>query len=52
MAYLGLRIKKYRKSRDLTQEALARLLGVSRPTMSLIENGQRKVSAEDIKTLS
>ena len=52
MAHLGLRIKKYRESRDLSQEALARLLGVSRPTMSLIENGQRKVSAEDIKTLS
>ena len=52
MVNLGLRIKKYRESRDLSQEALARLLGVSRPTMSLIENGQRKVSAEDIKTLS
>jgi len=52
MVNLGLRIKKYRESRDLSQESLARLLGVSRPTMSLIENGQRKVSAEDIKTLS
>jgi len=52
MVNLGLRIKKYRESRGLSQEALARLLGVSRPTMSFIENGQRKVSAEDIKTLS
>jgi transcriptional regulator with XRE-family HTH domain len=52
MANLGLRIKKFRESRGLSQEALARLLGVSRPTMSLIENGERKVSAEEIKTLS
>ncbi|MGA2534021.1 MAG: type II toxin-antitoxin system antitoxin SocA domain-containing protein [Candidatus Aminicenantales bacterium] len=52
MVNLGLRIKKYRESRELSQEVLARLLGVSRPTMSLIENGQRKVSAEDIRTLS
>ena len=52
MAHLGMRIKKYRESRDLSQEGLARLLGVSRPTMSLIENGQRKVSALEIKTLS
>ena len=51
MAHLGLRIKKYRESRGLSQEALARLLGVSRPTMSLIEGGRRKVSAAEIKTL-
>jgi len=52
MANLGLRIKKFRESRGQSQEALARLLGVSRPTVSLIENGKRKVSAEEIKTLS
>jgi transcriptional regulator with XRE-family HTH domain len=51
MSHLGLRIKKYRQSRDMSQEALAKLLGVSRPTMSLIETGDRKVSAEEIKTL-
>jgi transcriptional regulator with XRE-family HTH domain len=51
MAALGSRIKKYRESRGLNQEALAKLLGVSRPTLSLIENGERKVSAEDIRKL-
>jgi transcriptional regulator with XRE-family HTH domain len=51
MVALGLRIKKYRESRGLNQEALARLLGVSRPTLSLIENGLRKVSAEEIRKL-
>jgi transcriptional regulator with XRE-family HTH domain len=49
---LGSRIRKFRESRGLNQEALARLLGVSRPTLSLIENGQRKVSAGEIRTLS
>jgi len=51
MVALGSRIKKYRESRGLNQEALAKLLGVSRPTLSLIENGERKVSAEDIRKL-
>jgi transcriptional regulator with XRE-family HTH domain len=52
MSHLGLRIKKFRESRGLSQEALAKLLGVSRPTMSLIETGDRKVSAEEVKKLS
>jgi transcriptional regulator with XRE-family HTH domain len=52
MSNLGLRIKKFRQSRDMSQEALAKLLGVSRPTMSLIETGDRKVSAEEVKKLS
>lgn len=52
MSHLGLRIKRLRKSRELSQEALAKLLGVSRPIMSLIETGDRKVSAEEVKKLS
>ena len=51
MVALGSRIKKYRESSGMNQEALARLLEVSRPTLSLIENGQRKVSAEEIRKL-
>lgn len=51
MVVLGSRIKKYREGRGLNQEALARLLGVSRPTLSLIENGERKVSAVEIRKL-
>jgi transcriptional regulator with XRE-family HTH domain len=51
MADLGSRIKRLRESRGLNQEALAKLLGVSRPTLSLIESGDRKVSAEEIKKL-
>lgn len=52
MADLGSRIKKYREGRGLNQEGLARLLGVSRPTLSLIENGARKVSAEEIRKIA
>ena len=51
MAGLGSRIRQYRDSRGLSQEALAKLLGVSRPTLSLIETGERKVSAGEIKKL-
>jgi transcriptional regulator with XRE-family HTH domain len=52
MAILGSRIRQIRESRSLNQEALAKLLGVSRPTLSLIETGERKVSAEEIKRLA
>lgn len=52
MTDLGSRIRNYRESRGLNQEALAGLLGVSRPTLSLIENGERKLSAEEIKRLA
>jgi len=51
MAALGPRIRQYRESRGLSQEDLARLLGVSRPALSMIETGERKVSAEEIKRL-
>ena len=52
MVALGKRIKQYRESRGLSQETLAKLLSVSRPTLSLIETGQRKVCADEIKRLS
>jgi len=51
MVALGKRIKQYRESCGLSQEALAKLLDVSRPTLSLIETGERKVSADEIKRL-
>jgi transcriptional regulator with XRE-family HTH domain len=51
MIALGRRIRQFRESRGLSQEALASLLGVSRPTLSQIETGERRVSAEEIKRL-
>jgi transcriptional regulator with XRE-family HTH domain len=51
MVTLGRRIRQFRESRGLSQETLAKLVGVSRPTLSLIETGERKVSADEIRRL-
>jgi putative transcriptional regulator len=42
---LGNRLKVARAERDLSQEALARLVGVTRQTISSIETGQYCPSA-------
>jgi len=49
---LGAKIKKIRENLDLSQERIAKLLGISRVAISQIENGDRKVSAEEIAKLS
>ncbi len=52
MISLGQRIKQIRESLGLSQQALAEKLGVSRPSISQIENGERKVCAEELKKLA
>jgi transcriptional regulator with XRE-family HTH domain len=52
MILLGQRIKQIRESLRLSQQALAENLGVSRPSISQIENGERKVCAEELKKLA
>jgi len=49
---LGAKIKKIRESLDLSQERIAKLLGISRVAISQIENGGRKISAEEIAKIS
>lgn len=49
---LGERISNIRERLGLSQEKLADLLGISRVTVSQIENGERKISAEEISKLS
>ena len=44
---MGYRVKEYREKRNMTQEELERRSGVSRQTISAIEND--KVRAEDVK---
>ncbi len=52
MASTGQRIKYLRKAKGMSQQKLAELLGVSRPTISQIENGERKICAEELKNLA
>jgi transcriptional regulator with XRE-family HTH domain len=52
MANIGQRIKKLRKVFEFNQEKLAERLGVSRPTVSQMENGGRKIRAEELKKLA
>lgn len=49
---LGFKIKKLREKIDISQSSLAEALGVDRVTISKIENGERKIYAEEIKKLS
>jgi len=52
MNSLGQRIKQVRESIGMSQQTLAEKLGVSRPSISQIENGVRKVCAEELKKLA
>jgi transcriptional regulator with XRE-family HTH domain len=45
---LGAKVKKIRKKTDLSQEALAGKLGISRVAISQIESGGRKISTEEL----
>lgn len=46
------RLKEARKFLNLSQEFVARQMNLSRPTISAIESGQRKVSAEELAKFS
>jgi len=49
---LGMRIKQIREHVGLSQDDLAKHLGLSRVTVSQIESGQRKVNASEMTTLA
>ncbi|MCQ9205743.1 MAG: DUF4065 domain-containing protein [Omnitrophica bacterium] len=49
---LGARIRKLRDSFKLSQEDVAKKLGLSRVSLSQIENGERKMIAEEVAKLS
>lgn len=46
------RVKEYRNKLHLSQEYVANFLGVNRATFTQMENGKRKITAEDISKLS
>lgn len=49
---MRLRLKELREERGLSTTELARLAGVSRGYISLIENGQRQINARLLEALS
>jgi len=49
---IGVRVKNFRKERNLTQEKLAELIDVSVPYMSNIETGKKKLSMKVLVNLS
>lgn len=51
-AELGALIKRFRKDRGLSLSELARLTGISGPTLSRVENGQTLISAHNLYILS
>ena len=48
---LGKRIKEIRKSRNLTQEKLAEMIGLDTPNLSNIERGKRFLSSETLEKI-
>ena len=49
---LNERLKKLRKELKLSQEYVAGVLGIHRTTITAIETGVRKVTAEELKAFS
>jgi transcriptional regulator with XRE-family HTH domain len=52
MSDIGSRIKRLREREGLSQEVLAKALGVSRPAITEIEKGRRRVSSDELVVLS
>jgi len=52
MIPIGKRVKDIREELGMSQQKMAEMLGVARPTISQIENGTRKLCAEEILRLS
>jgi transcriptional regulator with XRE-family HTH domain len=49
---LGLRIKELRERLEISQQKLAELLELARPTITQIEKGERKITADELIKLS
>ena len=45
---IGMKIKKYRENIGFSQEELAKKINIKRATLSQIENGNRKITAEEL----
>lgn len=49
---LGTRVRRYRELAGLSQEAVARVLGIPRSGVSLLESGKRDISAVELHRLA
>lgn len=52
MTSINERIKNFRNQLHLSQEYVANFLGLNRATYTQMENGKRKITAEDVSRLS
>ncbi len=52
MMNINERIKNYRNQLHLSQEYVANFLGINRATYTQMENGNRRITAEDVSKLS
>jgi transcriptional regulator with XRE-family HTH domain len=50
--HLGAKIKKVRESRSMSQEKLAEILSIPRPSLSQIENGNREIKSSELVEIS
>lgn len=50
--HLGQRVKEFREQAGMSQQRLAQLLKIPRPSVSQIENGERKVSTDELVRLT
>ena len=52
LAALGREIRRYRKAKDLSQEQLAELAGVSRNYVGFLERGERNPSIQAVAKMA
>ena len=52
MTYFGSRLKYLRKQDGITQEQLAKRLGIAKSTISMYENGHREPDFESIEAIA
>ena len=50
--YVGEQIRQFREKRNLSQEELAEMMGISRATISKIENGRFAISVDYLAKFS
>ena len=49
---LGRRIKAFRQARELTAREVAKAVGISRPYLTQLEGGKRRLSAEHVRRIA